>query len=195
MIDTKKPIYDHLRYGKDTVFFIPPPKNVDKDTFGEELPTIAVGKIIELQARLEEIETDYKKQEPVLLSNKIDISLNIPYLVARFGYEKEKYYISRWIKYWKDLAGVKDVALPQEKLNVNEARNFPIEDLYEGNLRRVRNRLQGLCPFHEEKTPSFFIFPDNHFHCFGCNEHGSSIDFLMKTKKLDFVSAVKELQR
>lgn len=83
----------------------------------------------------------------------------------------------------------------KEKLDVERAKNFPIEDLYEGNLRQVSGKLQGLCPFHEEKTPSFFIFPDNHFHCFGCGEHGSSIDFVMKTKNLDFVSAVKELTK
>ena len=39
-------------------------------------------------------------------------------------------------------------------------------------LRRVGTRWVGLCPFHQEKHPSFVIYPDGHFHCFGCGRHG-----------------------
>lgn len=191
----EKPIYDHIMYGRDTRYFVLPPRNIDKAGFEEEIQIIATEKTGELQSRLKEIHDEYKEQEPHLLSSEVDISLNIPYLVARFGYEKEKYYIGKWIKYWKDLAGIKEEKVFREELDIERARSYPIENLYGGNLRRVTNRLQGLCPFHEEKSPSFFIFENNHFHCFGCSEHGSSIDFLMKTKNLDFVSAVKELQR
>lgn len=49
------------------------------------------------------------------------------------------------------------------------------------------------CPFHNEKTASFRIFPDNHAHCFGCDWHGDSIDYLMKTQNLTFKEAVKSL--
>lgn len=191
----QKPIYDHIRYGKITIRFVMPPRNIDKSGFEEDVKVIVIEKIGALQDRLREIRSEYKKKEPRLLSTKVDISLNIPYLLARFGYEKEKYYIEKWIRYWKRLAGVKEERRFNDKLDIERARNSPLEDLYQGNLRRVTNRLQGLCPFHEERTPSFFIFDDNHFHCFGCQEHGSSIDFLMKTKNLDFVSAVKELQK
>ena len=49
------------------------------------------------------------------------------------------------------------------------------------------------CPFHSEKTPSFFIFPDNGFKCFGCDVQGSgAIDF-MRELNIPFVEALEEL--
>lgn len=49
------------------------------------------------------------------------------------------------------------------------------------------------CPFHEEKTPSLKLFRDNHWHCFGCREGGSVIDFVMKLFNLRFPEAVVRL--
>lgn len=52
----------------------------------------------------------------------------------------------------------------------------------------------GRCPFHNEKTPSFFVYPDsNSFHCFGCGKHGNSISFLMDIDSLDYISALTKL--
>ncbi|PRW64112.1 DNA primase [Actinopolyspora mortivallis] len=62
-------------------------------------------------------------------------------------------------------------------------------------LRRAGGgALKGLCPFHDEKTPSFNVRP-NHgtFHCFGCGEGGDVIAFLMKTEHLGFVESVERL--
>jgi len=52
----------------------------------------------------------------------------------------------------------------------------------------------GLCPFHKEKSPSFHVHPERGFyHCFGCGESGSAIDFSMKVNGLDFIEALKML--
>src|SRR4051794_41436699 len=52
----------------------------------------------------------------------------------------------------------------------------------------------GLCPFHDERTPSFSVEPvAKLFHCFGCGESGDVFDFVMKTENVDFGSALELL--
>lgn len=60
-------------------------------------------------------------------------------------------------------------------------------------LERRGTRHCGLCPFHAEKTPSFFVFQDNRFKCFGCGEHGDVIDFVQRLHGLSFRDALKYL--
>ncbi|WP_051325187.1 DNA primase [Candidatus Solirubrobacter pratensis] len=56
------------------------------------------------------------------------------------------------------------------------------------------NRLQGLCPFHEERTPSFGIDPvEKLYYCFGCSAGGDVFSFVMETEGLDFASALEWL--
>src|SRR5690606_40272161 len=60
-------------------------------------------------------------------------------------------------------------------------------------VKRGRERT-GLCPFHNEKTPSFTVSDDKGFyHCFGCGAHGSAIDFVMNSEGLSFPEAVERL--
>lgn len=61
-------------------------------------------------------------------------------------------------------------------------------------IRIVSGKRQTLCPFHKENTPSFFIYPDNSYHCFGCGVHGNAIDFVMNKLNLSFLDACKELK-
>jgi len=64
------------------------------------------------------------------------------------------------------------------------------------NLKRAGNsgRYVGLCPFHQEKTPSFSVdFNKQYFHCFGCGENGDIYKFIEKVKNVDFKEALKEL--
>ena len=61
-------------------------------------------------------------------------------------------------------------------------------------LRKVGGRYTGLCPFHEEKTPSFSVSPDRGtYYCFGCGAKGDAISFVRDTEGLDFVGAVESL--
>ena len=60
--------------------------------------------------------------------------------------------------------------------------------------RAGTNRLQGLCPFHEERTPSFGIDPvEKLYHCFGCGAGGDVFSFVMETEGLDFGAALEWL--
>lgn len=60
-------------------------------------------------------------------------------------------------------------------------------------LQKSGANLKGLCPFHMEDTPSFFVFMDR-FKCFGCGETGDVIDFVQKYYSLDFLGALKQLE-
>ena len=61
-------------------------------------------------------------------------------------------------------------------------------------LTRKGREFGGLCPFHNEKTPSFYVVEDKgFFHCFGCGAHGDAVGFVMRSENLDFIEAVERL--
>ena len=61
-------------------------------------------------------------------------------------------------------------------------------------LKKAGANYAGLCPFHDEKTPSFTVSPAKQFyHCFGCQKHGNAIGFLMDYGGLGYVDAIKDL--
>ncbi len=61
-------------------------------------------------------------------------------------------------------------------------------------LKRSGAAYKGLCPFHDEKSPSFIVQRgDSHYHCFGCGAHGDAIQFLMAHQKMSFSDAVESL--
>lgn len=61
-------------------------------------------------------------------------------------------------------------------------------------LKRAGREWTACCPFHDERTPSFYVSPAKQFyHCFGCGAHGSAIKFLMEYDRLEFPDAVEEL--
>jgi DNA primase len=62
------------------------------------------------------------------------------------------------------------------------------------NLKKAGRSFKGLCPFHQEKTPSFVVTPDRGtYHCFGCGEGGNAFAFLMRHENLTFPEAVRLL--
>lgn len=72
-----------------------------------------------------------------------------------------------------------------------------IEDIvgdYVQLKRAGADSLKGLCPFHDEKSPSFHVRPNHgHFHCFGCGEGGDAYTFIQKIEHITFVEAVERL--
>jgi len=88
------------------------------------------------------------------------------------------------------VARLKDESVEAVKAAAN------IVDLVEAKtrLRKVGGRYTGLCPFHEERTPSFSVSPDRGtYHCFGCGVGGDAISFVRETEGLDFVGAIEWL--
>jgi DNA primase len=62
------------------------------------------------------------------------------------------------------------------------------------SLKRRGKDFVGLCPFHQEKTPSFHVSPSRQFfHCFGCRASGNAIDFVIKRDRVEFIDALRAL--
>jgi DNA primase len=80
--------------------------------------------------------------------------------------------------------------------SIEEVQNLDINEVI-GKYITLTNKgtnYQGICPFHEEKTPSFSVSPSRGiFKCFGCGKAGNAISFVMEFKKLDYISAVKTI--
>jgi DNA primase len=69
-----------------------------------------------------------------------------------------------------------------------------VEDVV--RLRKAGSTYKGLCPFHQERTPSFTVSPARGtFKCFGCGEGGDAITFVRKTENLDYIGAIEHLAR
>ena len=85
--------------------------------------------------------------------------------------------------------------IPQRFLDDLLARVDVVEVVGERvKLKKAGRNYSGLCPFHQEKTPSFTVSADKQFyHCFGCGAHGNALRFLMEYDKLRFPEAVEQL--
>ena len=83
----------------------------------------------------------------------------------------------------------RDIAAIREKVRIEDVVGDYVQ------LRRAgADSLKGLCPFHDEKSPSFHVRPNHgHFHCFGCGEGGDVYAFLQKIEHVSFVEAVELL--
>lgn len=85
--------------------------------------------------------------------------------------------------------------IPQEYIQEVVRRN-DIEEVVSQyvKLRRTGRTMTGLCPFHNEKTPSFVVYPDTQsFYCFGCGAAGDVIGFVRKYNNLSYIESVKQL--
>ena len=83
----------------------------------------------------------------------------------------------------------RDIAAIRERVRIEEVVGDYVQ------LRRAgADSLKGLCPFHDEKSPSFHVRPNHgHFHCFGCGEGGDVYAFVQKIEHVTFVEAVELL--
>lgn len=79
------------------------------------------------------------------------------------------------------------------QINIELIKEIPIINFYPHVLRKSGRLLMGKCPFHDDSSASFFIYPSNTWHCFGCGEGKDIIDFIMKLKNIDFKNAINLL--
>jgi len=209
-IPRKLDVCDHLRVNQNVILNVTPPKAeqaIEKDDFFDSsLAETAETKIGELLERHDWVSArftnNYRYLKNRAISEKWD---DFPLYFWQYfeGLEfEETLLIKKWLKYWahiyENCTNTKLVEYPKTVFgdqDIVRAREYPIKDLFNGDLRHQYGKSIGLCPFHDESTPSFTIFDDNHYWCFGaCGSGGDSIDFVMKTRNLSFIEAVKELQ-
>ncbi|MGV0776331.1 DNA primase [Mycolicibacterium elephantis] len=83
----------------------------------------------------------------------------------------------------------RDIAAIRERIRIEDVVGDYVQ------LRRAgADSMKGLCPFHDEKTPSFHVRPNHgHFHCFGCGEGGDVYAFIQKIEHVSFVESVELL--
>jgi len=61
-------------------------------------------------------------------------------------------------------------------------------------LKKAGKNFKGLCPFHQEKTPSFIVSPEKQlYHCFGCGKGGNIFGFLMDIEKISYLEAIRKI--
>lgn len=100
---------------------------------------------------------------------------------------QEKVFTAPKNKKWKE-------RIPAEELKANI--DLPLFIQAQGVKLQKRGRLwQGLCPFHQEKTPSFTVFADRGYKCFGCGEAGDVFSFVQRLQGLDFNEAYSLLEK
>jgi DNA primase len=88
------------------------------------------------------------------------------------------------------VARIKDSSVEAVK---NAAEILPLVEDYV-RLRKAGGTYKGLCPFHQERTPSFTVSPARGtYKCFGCGEGGDAISFVRKLDSLDFLGAIEKL--
>jgi DNA primase len=85
------------------------------------------------------------------------------------------------------------MALPASFLDELRART-PLAGVVGRRVKLARSgrQMKGCCPFHQEKTPSFYVYEDG-YHCFGCGAHGDAISFVMQSEGAGFMEAVERL--
>jgi len=82
----------------------------------------------------------------------------------------------------------------QEDTKLEIVKKYPIEKLCPNKLKKCGSILMGNCPFHEERTPSFAIYPEtNSWNCFAGCGGGDVITFYMKLNKCNFETALEAL--
>jgi hypothetical protein len=92
---------------------------------------------------------------------------------------------------------INDKPLPEGAIDaelIQAAKDVPIESIFDQQFRQTGNKLVGICPFHEEKTASFFIYKDtNRCYCFSCKAGYNTIDGYMRLHDCNFNESVLAL--
>lgn len=133
-----------------------------------------------LYSEQESAESYYRKTVKEVLESGAEADLLLP--LAEEVADRRAARAARKVRLLRALLPGESGQLAQK---IIEAKNFPLREIIATDREGWAK-----CPFHNEKTPSFKCFDDNHFHCFGCGAHGDSISLARKIWGTDFRKTV-----
>jgi len=193
--------FDWIKEGKTMRHFkYPPVLNDDYEPFKEDLKPVIEAKLKECLDRQNELLAEHKRLIGEIIKTKP--RSNEKWFLQEWDANvfSEYYVIHKWLAYWLTLYGkITDQKMDIfkyakfEQFEIDQAKKFPFEQLAGVEFKKTGNKWFAKCLFHEEKTASFCIFPNNQAKCFGCGWAGDTIKFLMDSKGLKFYEAVREL--
>jgi hypothetical protein len=154
------------------------------------------------KSRIRELKESIKAWDPfleaVMLSNMPEID---PINSAR----TKTFWTKVWKSYLRNSPDYKELVELQDYIkylkkpdymptDLASIKQIPINSLFQDKLIKYGNVFKGRCPFHSEKTPSFYIYTKtNTFHCFGCSANGDVIAFYMKLHDCSFIDTINKL--
>jgi DNA primase len=177
------------------------PDYIRPPTVGEILAAFPVECRIQIPKRLKQKRGLLRRYLNIIIDdavehvppNKRDIARQI--VLAQYPHHEITSRLTEQIKHLEAIAN-KLHGKKGERLDVEKARAYPLVDLCHElgiELRHNGSRHVGLCPLHDDRHPSFYVFDDNHWRCFGCGEHGDTIALVMRMQSKAFVEAVRYL--
>jgi len=197
---------DYIRNGVTQFWYVDPPRLNKEELafFSDSLDEIYGPKLQELLERFDIVEAEYDERMKIFKAWQkagqfVDDEVHEYFYLIGIEHEHaESFVIQKWLRYWLSvyyhIHNKNYEETKFDELAVRLAKQVPLEEIYGGELKRRGRLLAGVCPFHNERTPSFHIYPEeNRFHCFGCSADGDAIDFIMRLKDLKFKEAVTYL--
>jgi hypothetical protein len=195
---------DHIRQGKYFRSFVnppPPPTDGQIVSFSDGLEDCIAEKIFRIKEHFDAINDcrlqSQKIVDEAVRAGKLDAIGEYFYRLLYACEAAEAVILQKWMKYWLKIyrrLSPNQFEADHLLLDVAKAKEVPIAEVYGRELKENGNRLLGLCPFHDERTPSFTIYVDsNSYYCYGCNAGGDVITFLMDKENIGFVEAVRRL--
>lgn len=168
------------------------------DVFSDSIEGVCNDKVKELKALRDELVLEIRR-----LGQEVDGCDDFKVMLRRecilYFMVKPLEEIEKKIYYFERLSDKKTEKFKARKgqltdADIERARNIPIVDVAETHLGQLRKTSKGYitrCPFHQDNSPSFHIYPEsNRYYCFGCNATGDVITFIQKLLNHDFKSAV-----
>ena len=172
------------------------------DLFHDGLDEVLAIKIPEVKEIIKDMETDISKKLKVIEDTDTDDFtkwfcreiVGMKLLPKVLPYDSELFQLSKYAQILNPTTG-KHISNFQERLAI--ARSREIVDVVSRyvELRQSGERFSGLCPFHEDRKPSFTVYPQQgRYFCYGCQKSGDVINFIQEIQNVEFKDAVNFLQ-